>query len=130
MMINTGTGQSHGLQFSSHEVVPEKRTALDLTGNSPFCLQSKMELSFEFNFRPGFETYFGYIVRIIAVPGQTEKNRQKENIDIVYNQRLRNFNFVVDENSSNVFDIDSLSLHTKWNRIKIRFDLEKQQVAL
>ncbi len=24
-------GQSHGLEFSSHEVVPEHRTALDLT---------------------------------------------------------------------------------------------------
>ncbi|MCW3082516.1 hypothetical protein [Segetibacter sp.] len=112
--------QSHGLQFSSHEVVPEKRTSLNLTPTEPLCLSADTEISFDFNFSPNYETYFGYIIRLI-----TNDNR---NIDIVYNQRLLNFNFVIGENFSFVFKINQAQLYNKWNHCKIRFNQKSQEV--
>jgi two-component SAPR family response regulator len=116
----TGYEQSHGLQFASHEVVPEKRTSLHLTSAEPLCLEDDTEITFDFNFTPNHETYFGYIARIIT--------SNKQNIDVVYNQRLLNFNFVIGENYSFVFKIDSASLFGEWNRCSIRFNKKKQEV--
>ena len=133
-----GICQTHGLQFSSHEVVPEKRTALNLTSKEPFCFDGTIEINFDFTFRPNLETYFGYVVRIIAdgVNAATGGNatnsgiaNQKQNIDIVYNQRLLNFNFIIGE-TSNVFELDSVTLHSKWNNIRIRFDRKTQRTSL
>ena len=113
--------QSHGLQFSSHEVVPEKRTALNLTSAGPLCLSQDLEISFDLNFVPNLETYFGYIVRVITTNNQ--------NIDIVYNQKLLNFNFVIGEKFSAVFTIDSARLFNTWNHCSIRFSKKSQEVA-
>jgi hypothetical protein len=52
-----------------------------------------------------------------------------KNIDIVYNQILRNFNFVIGE-TSHVFELDSATLHSRWNNIRIRFDKKSQKVFL
>ncbi len=112
--------QSHGLQFSSYEVVPEKRTALNVTSSEPLCLSDNTQIAFDLNFTPNFETYFGYIVRIITT--------NKQNIDIVYNQRLRNFNFVIGELFSSVFKVDSSKLFGDWSCCNIRFDKKSQQV--
>ncbi|WP_147205881.1 galactose oxidase [Segetibacter aerophilus] len=112
--------QSHGLQFSSHEVVPEKRTSLNLTPTDPICLTDDTEISFDFNFAPNFETYFGYIIRIIT--------NNNQNIDIVYNQKLLNFNFVIGENFSFVFRIDQSRLYNNWNHCSIRFNKKSQEV--
>ena len=116
----TGYEQSHGLQFSSHEVVPEQRTSLDITSKEPLCLTDDTEISFDFNFTPNHHTYFGYIIRLI-----TNKN---QNIDIVYNQKRLNFNFVIGEDFSFVFKIDSAHLYNEWNHCNIRFDKKKQMV--
>lgn len=108
-----GLAQSHGLQFSSHEVVPEKRTSLNLTPGSPLCLEGNSEISFDLIFTPHLETYFGYIMRMVTADHQ--------NIDLVYNQRLLNFNFVIGEKFSGVFKIDSAQLFGRWNNFSIRF---------
>ena len=87
LFFSTAYGQSHGLQFSSHEVVPEKRTSLNLTPLEPVCFSSTTELSFDIKFRPNLETYFGYVLRMITSDNQ--------NIDLVYNQKLLQFNFII-----------------------------------
>lgn len=117
-----GSGQSHGLQFSSHEVVQEKRTSLNLTPKEKICFNGSAEISFDLSFRPGLETYFGYIIRIIS--------GNRENIDIVYNQRLLNFNFVIGETYNGVFVIDQKALTGQWNRVRIVLDSKTQETSL
>jgi two-component SAPR family response regulator len=119
--VTAGFGQSHGLQFSSHEVVPEKRTSLHLTSTAPYCLDRDTEISFDLTFRPNLGIYFGYIIRLIG--------NNHQNIDIVYNQKLLNFNFVIGEAFS-VFTIDSAALFGKWNRFAIRLNKKAGEAAL
>ena len=103
-------GQSHGLGFSSHEVVPEKRTSLHLTPGVPVCLRGQTDLGFDLEFRPNMETYFGYVVRVITTGHQ--------NIDLVYNQRLGVFHCVIGEKVTGEFRIDTLQLYRGWNPIR------------
>ncbi len=117
---NVVFGQSYGLRFSSHEVVPEKRTSLDLTPTAPICLHDGTDISFDLVFTPNLETYFGYIIRLIT--------DQHQNIDLVYNQRLQNFTFVIGESFSGTVQLDSMQLFRQWNHFRIRFD-EKKQAA-
>ena len=44
--------QSYGLQFSSHEAIPEKRTSLNLTPEEPLCLNEDTQISFDLKFVP------------------------------------------------------------------------------
>jgi DNA-binding SARP family transcriptional activator len=121
LYIITTYGQSHGLHFLSHEVVQEKRTSLDLTHEKPFCLDDNGEVSFDLNFRPGHDIYFGYILRIITAANQ--------NIDLVYNQRLRKFNFVIGENFSGEFEVDSALLYGGWNNFAVRLNEKTNEAA-
>lgn len=91
--------QFYGLSFYSHEVVPEKRTSLDLTTTSPLCLDKETEISFDLNFIPYQDIYFGYVFRLIFTNGQ--------NIDLVYNQRTGKFDFLIGEGFSQTFTIDT-----------------------
>lgn len=114
-------GQSHGLGFSSHEVVPEKRTSLHLTPGAPVCLRGQTDLGFDLEFRPNMETYFGYVVRVITTDHQ--------NIDLVYNQRLGVFHCVIGEKVTGEFRIDTLRLYRGWNPVRIRFDEKAGEVV-
>ncbi|HXB05706.1 MAG TPA: hypothetical protein VNW04_01285, partial [Puia sp.] len=111
--------QSYGLAFSSHEVVQEKRTSLDLTPDDSLCLAGEFTLSFDINFLPHHEIYFGYIFRIIAIgPGN------EQNIDLIYNQALHAFKIIVGENFSGIsFSLDSAKLFREWNRFSLHADL-------
>ncbi|RPE12948.1 hypothetical protein EGT74_05230 [Chitinophaga lutea] len=100
LFCSAGFAQSHGLAFSSHEVVPEKRTGLRLTSDAPVCIEQEMDISFDAMFRLGMETYFGYVLGLVTNEGQ--------NIDLVYNQRLFSFNFVIGENFADSFRADNL----------------------
>ena len=113
--------QTHGLQFASHEVVPEKRTSVNLTPGGPLCFSKTTELSFDISFRPILETYFGFVLRMISTDNQ--------NIDVVYNQKLLQFNFVIGETFSFPFTIDSASLYGKWNNMNIRVNNEERSIA-
>ncbi|MBX3256759.1 MAG: hypothetical protein KF862_21665 [Chitinophagaceae bacterium] len=121
LFFSTAYSQSHGLQFASHEVVPEKRTSLNLTPGDPICFTNTTELSFDISFRPNQETYFGFVLRMISADNQ--------NIDVVYNQKLLQFNFVIGETFSFPFTIDSASLYGKWNNMKIRVNKKDNSIA-
>ncbi len=110
------------MQFSSHEVVQEKRTSLNLTPDNPICLSKQTEISFDIIFRNNLEIYFGYVVRIITA--------NNINIDLVYNQKLRVLNFVVGEHFSASFNVDSLQLLEKWGRYSMLLNPEENTVAL
>ena len=116
--------QSYGLTFSSHEVVQEKRTSLDLSPDDSLCFTTGFELGFDINFLPRHDIYFGYVFRIIAV-GNNPGTYQ--NIDLIYNQRSSSFKVIIGENFSGIsFSVDSLKLYKEWNRFGLRYDLEKR----
>lgn len=117
-----GHAQSYGLRFSSHEVVQERRTSLHLTSADPICFKKDAEISFDLNFLPYKETYFGYVLRIIAANNQ--------NVDLVYNQKERTFNFLIGESFSRAFAVDSLALFGQWIHFSIRFDLASNEAAI
>lgn len=112
--------QSYGLQFSSHEVVPEKRTSINLTPNEPLCFNESIEISYDFKFIPNPKGYFGYLIRIITTNNQ--------NIDIVYHRNSRKLNFVVGDLLLNNFLIDSSKLFGEWNHCSIQFDPKLKEV--
>ncbi len=114
--------QSYGLIFSSHEVVQEKRTSLDLTPEDSICFNHNFDLSFDLSFLPRHQIYFGYIFRIIAAG----KDGNDQNIDLIYNQKLYNFKIIVGENFSGIsFSIDSSKLYHDWNTFSLHYDLDK-----
>ncbi len=117
--------QSYGLIFSSHEVVQEKRTSLDLSPDDSLCFTGSFKLSFDINFLPHHAIYFGYVFRIIAVG----TNGNEQNIDLLYNQRLSNFKVIIGENFSGIsFSVDSIKLYRDWNNFSVEYDLEKHQL--
>ncbi len=91
--------QPYGLQFSSHEMIPEKRTSLDITANTLLHIEKETEISFDLMFQPHKYIYFGYVMRLITTGGQ--------NIDIVYNQRYARFNFINGEQYNGTLAIDT-----------------------
>ncbi|WP_188315999.1 bacterial transcriptional activator domain-containing protein [Chitinophaga agrisoli] len=102
--------------------MPEKRTALNLTPDAPLCLKETTTLSFDLNFIPYHDIYFGYVLRIIFT------NRQ--NIDLVYNQKTQRFDFLIGETFSKTFTIDSAALYQQWNHCSIKIDPARKDVSL
>jgi DNA-binding SARP family transcriptional activator len=115
-----GHSQSYGLQFASHEVVQEKRTGLNLSPAEPWCLREDAELSFDLLFAPRMETYFGYVFRIVTVDHQ--------NIDLIYNQRLSTFNFIIGETVAGTFRIDSPRLYAQWSQVALHYAKKERQL--
>jgi DNA-binding SARP family transcriptional activator len=112
--------QPYGLQFSSHEVIPEKRTSLDITANGSLRLAAETEISFDLMFQPHKNIYFGYVMRLITAGNQ--------HIDIVYNQRSASFNFVNGEQVSGTLAIDTALLLNGWNRFVLRINTTKKKL--
>jgi DNA-binding SARP family transcriptional activator len=107
--------QAYGLRFSSHEVVPEKRTALVLTNAEPICFSNQLDLSFDLNFLDDHITYFGYIFRLINDKGQ--------NIDLIYDQKNAGFKVVAGENFTDIaFQLSDETLKRDWNRLYFSID--------
>lgn len=123
LLIRTSDlAQSYGLVFSSHEVVQEKRTSLDLSPEDSLCFTKNFDLGFDINFLPRHEIYFGYVFRIIALGN----GGNDQNIDLIYNQRLATFKVIIGENFSGIsFPVDSLRLYRDWSTFDLHCDLEK-----
>lgn len=117
-------GQSYGLTFSSHEVVQDKRTGLDLSPDKALCLKDNFDLSFDLSFIPNHQIYFGYIVRIIA--------DDDSNIDLVYSDKndKKLFNVIIGGRLSNIaFDISTDKLYSRWNHLDMKFDIRHDKIT-
>ncbi|AXY77934.1 galactose oxidase [Paraflavitalea soli] len=117
--------QSYGLGFSSHEVIQDKRTSLELLPGADYCTQHDFEISFDLTILPSRRDYFGYILRVV-------KNEQ-EYIDLLYDVRPEGnqFKIVVGGKFTNIaFALDTTSLFYRWNQLHLRFDLQNDQVVL
>src|ERR1700730_12952909 len=109
--------QTYGLTFSSHEVVLEKRTNLDLSPDDSLCFSKNFDLGFDINFIPNHQTYFGYVIRII--------NGNEQNIDLIYDQKTSLFKVIIGERFSGIsFKIDSPQLYKVWPRVTLAIDFE------
>ena len=117
----TCLGQSYGLTFNSHETVQEKRTSLDLSPDTSFCLGKTFNLSFDIGFIPNHQVYFGYIFRIIS--------NDNQNVNLIFNENQHLFEIVTGEKFSGInFTIDSLKLYKEWNNFNLKFDLNKHSL--
>lgn len=121
LFVSRVSAQSYGLEFSSYEVVQEKRTSLVLNPEEDVCCKKQLDLSFDFSFRPNKPTYFGYIFRIV--------NGQKQNIDLVYNQRSNHFSVIWGETFTPIdFYISDTLLVNSW--VKFGVKIEGTQFSL
>ena len=118
--------QNYGLFFQGHEAIQEKRTGLDLGATAPMCFDKNFEISFDLSFMTGYTDYFGYIFRAIDQEGR--------NIDLIYDKRFlenKHLKLIIDEKVSNIaFDININKLFRQWYKIKLKFDLTKQELVL
>ncbi|HMH20393.1 MAG TPA: hypothetical protein VK563_01395 [Puia sp.] len=110
--------QSYGLVFASREVVPEKRTSIDLTKDESFCFSDKLSLSFDIAFGPDYDTYFGYIFRII--------NEKNQNIDLLYDQHKNAFKIIfIDSYTSISLPLQQKEMSGKWHSLRVEIDAKK-----
>lgn len=116
--------QSYGLGFYSHEVVQDKRTALELNLNK-VSDKDNLELSFDLSFLPNYPVYFGYIFRLIG--------DDKQNIDLVYDNQanIRHFKIIVGERLSKIsFNIDDKLLFERWNKLRLLIDYKNNKLTV
>ena len=123
-LVLSGQTEISGLFFSSHEVVQDKRTSLNITPRAPFRLSDGFSLEFDVNFRRD-DGYYGYIFRMIA-NGNT-------NIDLVSN-------LAADESNIWLVYKDEILLSYKWAdlpsvdfdqwvRVKVDFDIKNNRLT-
>jgi DNA-binding SARP family transcriptional activator len=119
-----GNAQSYGLGFYSHEVVQDKRTALDLDLNN-VAAKDSIEVSFDLSFIPNHEVYFGYLLRLIGDDTQ--------NIDLVYDNQanIRHFKIIIGERLSKIaFNIDDKLLYGHWNKLRLLIDYKHDKITV
>ncbi len=114
-----------GLYFSSHEVVMDERTSLNLTPEDPFLFRDGFSLEFDANFRRD-DGYYGYVFRIIG-DGET-------NIDLVANlaSTVSNFWLVVGDKvlvSYSWSDIPN-GTYDQWLNIKAKIDTKNSKLQI
>lgn len=113
-----------GLFFSSHEVIQDKRTSLNLTPTRPFEFSDGFSLEFDAKFRRG-DGYYGYIFRIIG--------DKKTNIDLISSQSTSpNFYLVLKDKvlfSFNWTDIPEGGFD-RWIKIKINLNNKESKLSV
>ncbi|MGS2740965.1 hypothetical protein [Sinomicrobium sp. M5D2P17] len=116
---------NEGLYFSSHEVIQDHRTSLNITPNSPLFLKKGFSLEFSANFRKG-DGYYGDIVRVI---GDNEVN-----IDLVSNLNTDEANFWLVVKDSILFTVkwDDIpdGAFDQWIDIKLKIDPRDSSITL
>jgi two-component SAPR family response regulator len=129
LFFRTGAfGQSElnsGLYFSSHEVVQDKRTSLNLTPFQPFKFSGGFTLEMDASFRKR-DGFYGYIFRIIG--------DETINIDLVSNTGTRssNFSLVLKDNvlfSFNWADIPNGG-SDRWIKIIFEMNVNERKIAV
>lgn len=123
--VSNGFSQNEllsGLYFSSHEVIQDKRTSLDLSPNEPYTFPQGFTLEFDANFREG-DGYYGYIFRVIG-DGNT-------NIDLVSNSvSTSNFSLVYKDKILLSYNWADLPYADKNQWLNVRVDVNVKDSKL
>ncbi|GAB4015688.1 hypothetical protein GCM10028808_41600 [Spirosoma migulaei] len=123
MASTTINAQSYGLHFVGHEEIQDSRTSLNLTPDHPLCLKGNVEVSFDLMLVPNYQTYFGYIFRIIQDDNQ--------NLDLLYDQKSRSFKLIIGGRlAQSVIQIDSAKLFNQWNHFTINWNLTQRSLLV
>ena len=114
-----------GLFFSSHEVIQEKRTSLNLTPSGAFKYPDGFSLDMEANFRRG-DGHYGYIFRIIG--------DENTNIDLVSNLASASSNFWLVLKDKVLFsfkwsDVPNGSFD-RWIKIRVDIDIRNSKLVV
>ncbi len=114
-----------GLFFSSHEVIQDKRTSLNLTPNKPFDFSKGFSLEFDANFRQG-DGYYGYIFRIIG--------DNNTNIDLVSNSASATSNFWLVYKDQILISYKWSDLanvgYDQWTKVRVDVDVKNNKLAV
>lgn len=114
-----------GLYFSSHEVIQDKRTSLNLTPHDKLKSSDHFSLEFEASFREG-DGFYGYIFRMLG--------NNAINIDLVSNlaSTTSNFWLVYKEQTLLSFKWEQLpgAGYDQWMKIRFDLDIPNSRVSL
>jgi two-component SAPR family response regulator len=114
-----------GLRFSSHEVVQDKRTSLNLTPDNSYRFPDGFTIEMEANFRHG-DGHYGYIFRIIG-DGRT-------NIDLISNLASPSSNFWLVFKDKVLFSYKWSDINNgdfdQWIKIKVEIDAKSNKLSV
>lgn len=114
----------YGLEFVSHENEFDKRTSLCIGDKDPLNLSDQTKLTFDLQFKPYQQDYFGYIFRLII--------DDKTNIDLIYDRSLgygKHFKLIVGDTFTNInFDIPTYILYYNWSKIELVLDKKENKI--
>ncbi len=112
-----------GLFFSSHEVIQDKRTSLNLSPSDPFKFPDGFSLEMDANFRKG-DGYYGYVFRIIG--------DNNTNIDLVSNLATAhsNFSLILKDKVLFTFNLSDIPEGGVDCWIKLKFNINTREKKL
>jgi hypothetical protein len=114
--------QQTGLRFYGQEFPLDQRTGLKLTPETPIAFETDIQLAFDLRFVPGYNSYFGYIFRIII---------NNQNIDFIYSSHEYNLNMVVGEEISEIaFRYPLENIKNQWIPVKLEIRKSDNKIAL
>lgn len=98
----TSAGTDEGLWFVSHTAIPEDRTSLVLSPDTPMDARQSFSLDFDVKFRME-EHCFGYVARIIV--------NDTLNIDLLSNMNADRSRLVLVAGDRRLMDLDTVDFH-------------------
>lgn len=102
LTVETPAGADEGLWFVSHTAIPEDRTGLVLSPESPMKARRSFSLDFDVKFRME-EHCFGYVARIIV--------NDTLNIDLLSNMNADRSRLVLVAGDRRLMDLDTVDFH-------------------
>ncbi len=118
-------GLLSGLYFSSHEVIQEKRTSLNLTPDGACLFPDGFSMEMDANFRHG-DGHYGYIFRIVG--------DDHTNIDLVSNLASTSSNFWLVVKDKVLFSYKWADIpdggFDRWIKIKVSIDIPNSKLAV
>jgi two-component SAPR family response regulator len=117
--------QNYGLGFSSHEVVLDKRTGLDISPDKKLYFDKDFELSFQMSFLIIDMNKFGYILRIV--------DTDNHNIDFIYdiNENTKKFKVIDGSKYTNIgFNLKQNKVFPDWTNIILKFSYIRQSLTV
>lgn len=114
-----------GLFFQAHRVIPEKRTELNLTPNTPLSFHDGFSLGFDVHLR-NEEHNYGYIVRVIL--------NDTLNIDLLSNKGWSHSQLFLMKGNQSLVDISHLDSipefnSSDWFQVELKLNYKKQLIV-
>lgn len=113
--------QSTGLRFKGQEYLLNERTSLELFPNKRSKVTNHFSIEFDLAFQQDYNTFFGYIFRIITSDGV--------NIDLIY-ENTELLSLIIGESEPLLSIPVSTDYLGTWRKVKLDYDLQNSEYAL